>query len=93
MSRTLRLIKILRTVGRYRLDDLVDTDRLPALPRYALGLSPWRFKSVPDIPRGERLRRALEELGPVFIKFGQMLSTRRDLLPEEHPVPTAALTP
>ena len=83
MSRSLRLIKILRTVGRYRLDELIDLERLPALPRYALRLSPWRLKSVPDMPRGERLRRALEELGPVFIKFGQMLSTRRDLLPED----------
>ena len=33
--------------------------------------------------RGERLRRALEKLGPVFVKFGQMLSTRRDLLPPD----------
>ena len=34
-------------------------------------------------PRGERLRLALERLGPVFVKFGQVLSTRRDLLPED----------
>ena len=83
MSRSLRLIKILRTVGRYRLDELVDTGRLPTLPHYALRLSPWRLMSAPDMGRGERLRRAMEELGPVFIKFGQMLSTRRDLLPED----------
>lgn len=83
MSRSLRLIKILNTIGRYRLDELIDLERLPALPRYALHLFPWRLKSVPDMSRGERLRRALEELGPVFIKFGQMLSTRRDLLPED----------
>lgn len=83
MSRSLRLLKILRTVGRYRLDDLVDIERLPAIPRHALKLSPWRLQSVPDMSRGERLRRALEELGPVFIKFGQVLSTRRDLLPED----------
>ena len=83
MSRSLRLLKILRTVGRYRLDELVDTSKLPAPARYAMKLSPWRLNSVPDLPRGVRLRRALEELGPVFIKFGQMLSTRRDLLPED----------
>ena len=83
MSRALRLLKILRTVGRYRLDELVDASKLPALARYALRLSPWRLNSVPDLPRGVRLRKSLEELGPVFIKFGQMLSTRRDLLPED----------
>lgn len=83
MSRATRLAKILRIVGRYRLDQLIDTERLPALPRYALKLSPWQLTSAPDLPRGVRLRKALEELGPVFIKFGQMLSTRRDLLPED----------
>lgn len=81
MSRVLRLVKILRTVGRYRLDELVDTSRLQPALRYALRLSPWRLNNVPDLSRGQRLRKALEELGPVFIKFGQMLSTRRDLLP------------
>src|SRR5204863_8170864 len=40
----------------------------------------WRDLSQ---PRGVRLRRALEDLGPIFIKFGQMLSTRRDLLPPD----------
>lgn len=83
MSRTLRLARILRIVGRYRLDEFVDVERLPGLPRLALAISPWRLHRAPDLPRGVRLRRALEELGPVFIKFGQMLSTRRDLLPED----------
>jgi ubiquinone biosynthesis protein len=70
-------------MGRYRLDEFVDATRLPALPRIALQLGPWRLHKAPALPRGVRLRRALEELGPVFIKFGQMLSTRRDLLPED----------
>jgi len=83
VSRALRLAKILRIVGRYRLDEFVDHERLPALPRLALRLAPWRLHPAPDLPRGVRLRRALEELGPVFIKFGQMLSTRRDLLPPD----------
>ncbi|HEY6130676.1 MAG TPA: ubiquinone biosynthesis regulatory protein kinase UbiB [Halioglobus sp.] len=83
MSRALRLTKILRIVGRYRLDEFVDHQRLAALPRMALALAPWRLQQAPDLPRGVRLRRALEELGPVFIKFGQMLSTRRDLLPPD----------
>jgi len=83
VSRILRLAKILRIVGRYRLDEFVDKQRLSALPRLALDLSPWRLHPAPDLPRGVRLRCALEELGPVFIKFGQMLSTRRDLLPAD----------
>ena len=83
MSRAVRLAKILRTISRYRLDEFIDEERLPALPRYALRLAPWRLLRTPDMTRGERLRRALEELGPVFIKFGQMLSTRRDLLPDD----------
>ena len=83
MSRATRLAKILRIVGRYRLDEFIDVEQLSALPRAALGLAPWRLYPVPDLPRGVRLRRAIEELGPVFIKFGQMLSTRRDLLPED----------
>lgn len=70
MSRILRLTKILRIIGRYRLDEFVDREQLPALQRFALGLLPWRLHVVPDLSRGARLRRALEELGPVFIKFG-----------------------
>ena len=83
MSRATRLAKILHIVGRYRLDEFVDAEQLAALPRFALGIAPWRLYLTPDLPRGIRLRRAIEELGPVFIKFGQMLSTRRDLLPED----------
>ena len=83
VSRVARLATIFRTVGRYRLDEFVDTGRLPALPRLAMALAPWRLHTAPDLPRGVRLRRALEELGPVFVKLGQMLSTRRDLLPND----------
>ena len=80
-----RLFRIQRVVIRYRLDDLLLTLPLPwwlrAL-RYAL---PWRWLPRRDLEltRGERLRQALEDLGPIFIKFGQILSTRRDLLPPD----------
>ena len=83
MSRVARLAKIIRIIGRYRLDEFIDPERLPALPRTVLRCAPWRLHRAPALPRGVRLRRALEELGPVFIKFGQMLSTRRDLLPQD----------
>jgi ubiquinone biosynthesis protein len=83
MSRALRLARILQIVARYRLDEFIDRELLPPAPRLALACAPWRLHPAPDLNRGERLRRALEELGPVFIKFGQMLSTRRDLLPPD----------
>jgi ubiquinone biosynthesis protein len=83
MSRLARLTTIFRTVGRYRLDEFIDGERLGRAPRLALAMMPWRLRTAPDLPRGVRLRRALEELGPVFIKFGQMLSTRRDLFPAD----------
>lgn len=78
-----RLLHILRVAGRYRVDELIDQSKLPNAVRWALALSPWHKKAPADKSRGERLRLTLQELGPVFIKFGQMLSTRRDLLPPD----------
>ncbi|MCO4758559.1 MAG: ubiquinone biosynthesis regulatory protein kinase UbiB [Oceanospirillaceae bacterium] len=83
MKRLLRSVKILRVVARYRLDTFFDGMNLPFYLRVLLKLLPWRYMVAADLPRGERLRLALEALGPVFIKFGQMLSTRRDLLPDD----------
>ncbi len=83
MSRTRRLVKIVSVASRYRLDELVEANLIPTLPRILFHLIPWGMRKSPDLPRGVRIRRALEELGPVFIKFGQMLSTRRDLLPQD----------
>ncbi|MCL4144249.1 UNVERIFIED_CONTAM: hypothetical protein GTU68_054219 [Idotea baltica] len=51
--------------------------------RYLSYLSPYRLTHSNAIPRGERIRLALQELGPIFVKFGQLLSTRRDLLPDD----------
>lgn len=81
MSRIQRLLKITRMVSRYRLDTLVEKEQLPRAAAILFALGPWRLHPVPNLSRGERIRLALENLGPVFIKFGQMLSTRRDLLP------------
>ncbi len=80
-----RLLRILFVVIRYRLDDLVLELPLPWYLRVGGYLLPWRWLPRRSSPysRGQRLRLALEGLGPVFIKFGQILSTRRDLLPED----------
>lgn len=77
----LRLLTVYATLCRHRLDTLLP-NQPPVLLRVILVMGTlWR--PAPIEGRGVRLRRALEELGPVFIKFGQLLSTRRDLLPDD----------
>ncbi len=84
-ARLSRLYTIQKVFLIYGIDQLL-LDRKPSLPLKVLtSLSPdrWRHKETRSLPRAERLRRSLEELGPVFVKFGQMLSTRRDLLADD----------
>ena len=81
MIRFRRLLKITHVVYRYRLDSLIDKEKLPLLAR--LLLAPAVLYGRPSNNRGERLRKALESLGPIFVKFGQLLSTRPDLVPED----------
>ncbi len=77
-----RLIEIQRVLVRHGLDEFVRATHLYRPLRFLFLLSPWTWAvRRGDAPRGERLRLALEELGPIFVKFGQALSTRRDLLP------------
>jgi ubiquinone biosynthesis protein len=77
-----RLIEIQRVLVRHGLDDFVRETHLYRPLRFVFLLSPWTwFERRRPASRGERLRLALEELGPIFIKLGQTLSTRRDLLP------------
>ncbi|MEA2116906.1 ubiquinone biosynthesis regulatory protein kinase UbiB [Halovibrio sp. HP20-50] len=78
---SLRLLRISWVISRHRLDTLLPLARLPWWLRVMLWFSPLRLLPLGKRSRGERLRLALEALGPIFIKFGQMLSTRRDLLP------------
>lgn len=75
------MLTIASTLGRYRIDELLPANQVPTVARWAL----WPFKKRDSqaLNRGERLRHALEELGPIFIKFGQLLSTRPDLLPPD----------
>ncbi|MDD3652007.1 ubiquinone biosynthesis regulatory protein kinase UbiB [Immundisolibacter sp.] len=77
----LRLWWVLFVLARAGGDEIVlGHPRLPG-GRLLLRLLPWRWRRRP--PRGVRLREALESLGPIFVKFGQILSTRRDLLPPD----------
>jgi ubiquinone biosynthesis protein len=79
-----RLIQIERVLVRHRLDDFVRATHLYRPLRLVFFISPWTwFQRGSDLTRGARLRHALEELGPIFVKFGQALSTRRDLLPPD----------
>ncbi|MGO1394276.1 MAG: ubiquinone biosynthesis regulatory protein kinase UbiB [Halomonas sp.] len=80
---SLRLLRISWVITRHRLDTLLPLERLPWWLRALLWFSPLRLVPIGKRSRGERLRLALEALGPIFIKFGQMLSTRRDLLPAD----------
>ena len=77
-----RLLQIQRALVRHRLDEFVQATHVYRPLRYLYYFSPWTwFQRSSGGSRGERLRLALEELGPIFVKFGQALSTRRDLLP------------
>jgi len=78
----LRLLQIQRALVRHGLDDFVRATHLYRPFRFLVYVSPWTwFQRSVGTTRGERLRLALEDLGPIFVKFGQALSTRRDLLP------------
>jgi ubiquinone biosynthesis protein len=80
-STVFRLIAIQRVLVKYGLDDLIRQTHLLRPLRFLFYLAPRRRDS--SAPLGERIRLALEELGPIFVKFGQAMSTRRDLLPPE----------
>ena len=80
----LRLLAIQRVLVRHGLDDLISATHLfrPFRPFLRLWPGTWNGQHK-DAPRGVRIREALQELGPIFVKFGQSLSTRQDLLPPD----------
>jgi ubiquinone biosynthesis protein len=77
-----RALRIARVVLRHRLDDLLMNTGAGPWLKVLRPFTPPRSEEA-KLPRGERLRLALQELGPIFVKFGQVLSTRRDLLPAD----------
>jgi len=82
-AQALRLVYINVVLVRHGLDEFIFATHLLRPLRFILYLLPWHWFRGELPPRGRRLRRALEDLGPIFVKFGQILSTRRDLLPED----------
>ncbi|HIE76910.1 MAG TPA: ubiquinone biosynthesis regulatory protein kinase UbiB [Gammaproteobacteria bacterium] len=78
-----RMLRIVRVLVRHGLDEFVFTLHLFRPYRFLLFLFPGYWFRDRNVPRGQRLREALEELGPVFVKFGQVVSTRPDLIPAD----------
>ncbi len=81
----LRLLYISRVLVRHGLDEIVLATHLFRPVSFLRPLLPWNWVQREPLTqsRGERIRLALEDLGPIFVKFGQMLSTRRDLMPDD----------
>ena len=77
------MLRIVRVLVRHGLDEFVFTLHLFRPYRFVLFLFPGYWLRDRTVPRGQRLREALEELGPVFVKFGQVVSTRPDLIPAD----------
>lgn len=76
-------MRIVNVFARHGLDEFISALHLLRPYRYLLYLFPAYWNREDRKPRGQRLREALEELGPIFVKFGQLLSTRPDLVPED----------
>lgn len=91
MAQFFRLIYINRILMRHGLGEVILATHLFRPVRFLAYLSPWRMLRNKSISRGERIRCTLEDLGPIFVKFGQILSTRRDLLPDDIAIELAKL--
>jgi ubiquinone biosynthesis protein len=75
-----RMLKISAILSRYQLDEFLEATHLYRPMRLLRVIPPWGRPDMANKPRGERLRLALNEMGPIYVKFGQIISTRRDLI-------------
>lgn len=82
VQKTIRVMRINFILMRHNLGEIVTQIHIFRPLRFFTYLNPYHWMPNKK-PRGERLRLALQELGPIFVKFGQMLSTRRDILPDD----------
>ena len=83
LAQLFRFFYIAFVLAKHGLDEILLATRLLAPIRFIVYLNPWTWIRDREKPRGVRIRHALEELGPIFVKFGQTLSTRPDLLPND----------
>lgn len=90
VQRFIRLSTISWVLLRHGLDELILASHLFRPFRFIRLIMPWTWLTR-KTPRGVRIRLALEDLGPIFVKFGQILSTRRDLLPDDIAIELAKL--
>ena len=91
IGQILRLLTIQRVLLKHGLDELVFTLHLFSSVRWLQKLLPWNWFRKTEDSMGVRLRLALEDLGPIYVKFGQQLSTRRDMLPDDVSIELAKL--
>ena len=82
-AQIIRLVHINFVLARHGLDEIILATHLFRPFRFLYYLAPWNWIPRDRGPRGVRIRRALEDLGPIYVKFGQIMSTRRDLLPDD----------
>jgi ubiquinone biosynthesis protein len=75
-----RMLKISAILSRYQLDEFLEATHLYRPMRLLRVITPWNRPDMTGKPRGERLRLALNEMGPIYVKFGQITSTRRDMV-------------
>ncbi|MGB5439517.1 MAG: ubiquinone biosynthesis regulatory protein kinase UbiB [Gammaproteobacteria bacterium] len=78
-----RLLHINYVLLRHGLDEIILATHLFRPVRFLYYIAPWNWVPRTRQPRGVRIRETLEELGPIYVKFGQILSTRQDLLPDD----------
>jgi ubiquinone biosynthesis protein len=78
-----RIFTIQRVLIRHGFDEIIFSTPLLSSISFVLYLLPWNWRRRDYKPRAERIRAVLEDLGPLFVKFGQILSTRRDLLSDD----------
>ena len=83
MSKFLRLLVIQKVLISHGLDEIIFATHLLRPIRFLFYILPWNWFTKNDQTRAVRIRLMLEELGPIYIKLGQILSTRRDLIPED----------
>lgn len=82
-SNFLRVLQISYILLKHGFDEMLIQANIASALKFLIWISPSRWLRTHSEPRGKRIREALEDLGPIFVKFGQQLSTRKDLLPDD----------